>query len=287
MNILRILIIFSAPLLLFISSCETEAKNVSLPDYNQKLVITSFISPSDRVSEITTGVTQKVFGDLPDMETAGNLEAFISDGTKEIRADTAGTGFRFTMNDMKIEEGMTYTIRVVSDKGQEVRASCTVPLAHDFKINVDTITRARTYGDDNGYKILTAEISITDVPDEANYFRLFCLQKSFGVPYWDRDVPLRLSDLEENIFSDKGKDGQKFFLRTIELNNFSETTDSSFLKIYLFNTDKAYYDFHNSFLNYSGGRDPFTENSPVFSNIEGGLGVFAAYTIDSLIFRLK
>jgi hypothetical protein len=100
-------------------------------------------------------------------------------------------------------------------------------------------------------------------------------------------VPSRLSDLEENIFSDKGKDGQKLFLKTIELSTSYESADSAFLKIYLFNTDKAYFDFHNSFLNYSGGRDPFTENSPVFSNIEGGLGVFAAYTIDSLIFRLK
>ena len=286
MNLLRIIIIFSAPLLLFISSCETEAKNVRLPDYNQKFVITSFISPSDRVSEITTDVTQRVFGDLTDMETTGNLEAFISDGTKEISADTSGTGFRFTMNEMKIEEGMTYIIRVVSDKGKEVRASCTVPLSHDFKIIVDTISRDRMYGDDN-IKILSAEISITDVPDEANYFRLFCLQTSFGVPYWDPNVPLRLSDLEENIFSDKGKDGQKLFLKTIELNTFYESADSAFLKIYLFNTDKAYYDFHTSFMNYSGGRDPFTENSPVFSNIEGGLGVFASYTIDSLIFKLK
>lgn len=128
---------------------------------------------------------------------------------------------------------------------------------------------------------------ISSCETEANYFRLFCLQTSFGVQYWDPDVPFRLSDLEENIFSDKGKDGQKLFLKTIDLNTLYESADSAFLKIYLFNTDKAYYDFHTSFLNYSGGRDPFTENSPVFSNIEGGLGVFAAYTIDSLIFKLK
>jgi hypothetical protein len=98
-------------------------KNVRLPDYNQKLVITSFISPSDRVSEITADVTQRVFGDINDPETAGNLEAYISNGTKEISADTTRTGFRFSMNDMKIEEGQTYTLRVVSDKGQEVRAT--------------------------------------------------------------------------------------------------------------------------------------------------------------------
>lgn len=286
MNI-KTLIILSAPLFQLVSSCETEAKNVKLPGYNQKLVITSFISPSDRVSEITADVTKKVYGDLTDKEPAGNLTAFISDGNHEIIADTTGTGFRFTMNDMKIEEGKTYTLRVVNDNNREVRASCTVPFSRDFNIKVDTFTQTRTYDGDNAYKFLNAEIRIKDVQGEANYFRLFCLQKTYGVPFWDPDLPSRLTDLNDNIFNDRGKDGEIIFLKTLEVNNFSLTADSVVLKIYLYNTDKNYHDFHKSFLNYSGGKDPFTENSPVYSNIEGGLGIFSAYTIDSLIFRLK
>jgi hypothetical protein len=39
--------------------------------------------------------------------------------------------------------------------------------------------------------------------------------------------------------------------------------------------------------NYISGSNPFSEPTPVFNNIAGGLGIFAAYTIDSIIFRLK
>jgi hypothetical protein len=76
----------------------------------------------------------------------------------------------------------------------------------------------------------------------------------------------------------------KFELNVVGVN---QKADSAFLKVYLLNTDKSYYDYHRSLGNYDSGDDPFTEPSPVFSNVNGGLGIFAAYTVDSLIFRLK
>ena len=43
----------------------------------------------------------------------------------------------------------------------------------------------------------------------------------------------------------------------------------------------------NRLKKYSSGEDPFTEPAPLYSNITGGLGVFAAYTFDSLVVRLR
>jgi hypothetical protein len=63
--------------------------------------------------------------------------------------------------------------------------------------------------------------------------------------------------------------------------------DSAFIKIYLLNTEKSYYLYQKSLEDYKSGEDPFTEVTPVYSNIDGGLGIFTSFTIDSLIYRLR
>jgi hypothetical protein len=95
------------------------------------------------------------------------------------------------------------------------------------------------------------------------------------------------------VSNDIGLNGKKFILRTIEFQpvylDYASwlDPDSAFLRIYLLSTDKPYYDFHKSLENYSLGDTPFAEPSFVYSNVKGGLGIFASYTLDSLIFRLK
>jgi hypothetical protein len=97
----------------------------------------------------------------------------------------------------------------------------------------------------------------------------------------------------DRVSNDIGLDGKTFILRTIEFQPvYSDEPswsipDSAFLRIYLLNTDKPYYDFHKSLENYSLGDYPFTEPSFLYSNVKGGLGIFASYTLDSLIFRVK
>jgi hypothetical protein len=83
-------------------------------------------------------------------------------------------------------------------------------------------------------------------------------------------------------------DGKRIFVKTEQ--NFSEffmAPDSLFLNIYVLNTEKSYFLFHKSLKNYKNGENPFSEATPVYSNINGGFGVFTSYTIDSLVVRLK
>jgi hypothetical protein len=286
MNRNKIIILIILAQSLFLSSCEKDAKNVKIPDFKPKLVISSFISPSDKISYITISSTQRNFGDLSQAEPTGNLTGFLSDGTSEITLDTTNSGLRFSQNEMLIKEGKTYNLRVLSDRGLTAEASCTVPAERDFNIEMDTLRQLKTDPGGMLYSNLSAEITITDFPGENNYYRLFCTVQIFGSPYWDPDIPMRLTDYEKNDFTDNGRDGQRFLLKSLDLPQFPNV-DSSILRIYLYNTDKAYYDFQKSFDNYSGGEDPFTEAAPLFTNITGGLGIFAAYTTDSLIFRLK
>jgi hypothetical protein len=276
---LKYLIIVSATLL----SCEKEVKTGTIPDFEQKLVISSFISPADTVSNVVVSSNKRIYGDLGLLESLGDLTAFISDGTKAIPLIRTTTGFKFSADDFKIDEGKSYKLRVLSSKGLETEAECTVPFTRNLQPVIDTFTVIRTGWNPS----FTAKISMTDFPGEDNYYRLYCEQENFYV-YNKKKMHYKtmFSGFNKEFFTDKGSDGKNIEIASIVLNN-ARTLDSSFFKVYILNTNKEYYAYHESIKKYSGGEDPFTEVSPVFTNITGGLGIFAAYTVDSLVIRLK
>jgi hypothetical protein len=271
-------------ILIAVVSCEEEVKDGVLPEFKQKLVVSSFISPSDTVSYITVSSNRRIYGELGLGETLGNLSGFVSDNTKEIPLIRTTSGFKFRNEDMQITEGKTYHIKIISDKGLTAESSCTVPISRRIELKVDTFTIIQT--DPLGYlgNRFMAKVSITDYPGEEDFYRLYCEQDiyyrtdnlSWIIPY---------HGFENEFISDYGKDGKTIELVSLDLYNSPE--DSVIFKCYILNTSRGYYNYHTSINNYSGGDDPFTEVSPVYSNITGGLGIFAAYTIDSLIYRLN
>jgi hypothetical protein len=275
------------PVLALLFSCEKEVKTGSIPEFEQKLVLSSFISPADTVSTIYVSSNKRIYGDLDIIESLGNLTGTISNGIKEYSLFRTTVGFKFNNTDFRIEEGKTYNLKVSSSNGLIAEGSCSVPYKRNLHITVDTAFSAIGPVDRPVYKTLTATVSITDSPGEENYYRVSCRQDMYykyaGKPYHSKYYQ---NSIKNEFSSDKGKDGENMELGSFGLYSFSQN-DSSFLSIFILNTNKAYYDYHVSLQKYSGGDDPFTEVSPVYTNINGGLGIFAAYTIDSLRFRMK
>lgn len=284
----------TAIITIFIASCTKDVTNVKLPEFEQKLLINSFISPDLTVNELTIDCTRSDFGKLSFPDPPGKVSIFLSNGTNEVRIDTTLLKSHFNkilVKNMPLVDGKSFKIKVVSDKGLTAEASCSVPVKRDFHIVVDTTRLLSTDPDGrNKYSTLSVNVSITDFPGESNYFRLLVSGQSYGNT---RGSEIRgIFDVGDQVISDNGRDGKKFVLRSLTF--FAENVDSiakvdsSFLRIYLLNTDKAYYDFHKSLLTFSfGGGDPFAEPSPLYSNISNGIGIFAAYVVDSLIFRIK
>ena len=270
----------------FLASCDKEIDIVKLPEFVQQLVINSFISPADTVSYITVTSNRRVFGELNYEEDPGNLTATLSDGSREIALDTTILGFKFYPEDMAIEEGKTYTLKIQSDKGLMAEASCTVPFNRKIEIEVDTFSRTYNYHEMPNLKAHLADIYLTDYAGEENYYRLLYKQVSYYTddkyPPWDQNF----YSLRAKGLSDSARDGMRSLIGTVNIYN-DESIDSSFLKIKIMYTDKAYFTFHKSLDTYSNDENPFAEISPVFSNIKEGLGIFAAYSIDSISFRLK
>lgn len=263
----------------FFSSCDKEAVNIEYPAYKPKMVITGYISPDKRSNLIGLSSNFKIYGEeLYSLNDLGSVIATISNGDIESDLDTTiKAGFSFKISGFPVEEGRTYKLKVRSNIGS-AEAFCIVPYKRKFNLKLDTI---RPPGYQPGY--YTGKLSFTDCRGEENFYLLFCDQLSYKS---GKASSRKLQFSERNYFDDKGKDGSEFRINTGTI-GISNTIDSSFIKVFLLNTDKNYYDFQKSLDNYNSGEDPFTEPSPVYSNVTGGLGIFAAYTMDSLIFRLK
>lgn len=268
-------------------SCEKVANNVKLPQFGHKLVVTSFISPYDSVSFVTIDSNERLYGDLTDIEPLGNLKVTISDGTKKIELKKGNIQYYIRRIDMAIHAGGTYNLEVTSDKGLRANAICSIPFQRELNITADTV-RINSNNPEPGYgSELRIKVFLDDPPGEANYYcvegKLLDYNRFYGgYPY--------ITDLfkqEESWFSDEGFDGKRIYANNFGSQSYASDSDSVKAVIYILNTNKDYFTYHKSLAKYSGGENPFSEASPVFSNINGGLGIFAGYTVDSLVFRLK
>ena len=271
--------------LIFVS-CEKEVNNIKYPEFKSKWNISGYLSPDNLVSKIILGQNLRNYGNPWQIEDMGYPKVSLSDGTNLIVLDSTQMRYGIKSSDFPIEEGKTYTLKVVTDKGFNAEASCTVPFRGNFDLEIDTTITRYLYQDSIIFLTVHPNLYFTDTKDIDNYYMVFCEE----VQYISGTRPGRYIDAlrldQKAFFNDKGIDGLRSKI-SIDGTGLSDMIDSSFLKIYFLNTDKTYFDYQKSVEKYNSGENPFTEPSPVYSNITGGLGIFAAYTVDSLILRLK
>jgi hypothetical protein len=280
--------IISVLAILSFISCEKEVNNIKYPEYKPKWDISGYLSPDNFISRIILSVNLRNYGNQWQFDDMGHPTVTLSDGTNLIVLDSAQMSYRggIKRSDFPIEEGKTYTLKIKTDKGFNAEASCTVPFRGKFDLDVDTTVTRYLYEDSIPLQTVHPYLYFTDTKGVDNYYMVLCEEISYSSLYNHSNNIYEVGLGQKAYFNDKGIDGSRIKL-SIEGTGLSNMTDSCFLKIYLLNTDKVYYDYKKSVDKYNSGEDPFTEPSPVYSNITGGLGIFAAYTVDSLVFRLK
>jgi len=274
-------------IILWALSCEKEAKNVTIPEFDHKLVVTSFISPYDSVSYVTVESNERIYGDLSNRVPLGEINATISDDSKRIALEKGDNYFYFRRKNMAVQEGKKYTLEVSAASGLKADAMCTIPLSRDLKISADT---SRTYfTNPDGWKSseLKIKVYLEDPAGEKNYYRFTARQLDYNPFYGSYPIIWDLYNEQKLWFTDEGYDGKRIYANSAPCPSISNDSDSVKVVIYILNTNKEYFLYHKSLEEYSGGDNPFSEASPVFSNINGGIGIFAGYTVDSLVFRLK
>jgi hypothetical protein len=188
----------------------------------------------------------------------------------------------------------------------DATASCKVPQIKNLFIGIDTTSEYVKYQEDpyfpkgplspDGFYDQEINIKFNDIAGETNFYNVmaFTTTKKFrGIQpevlfAKETDNNYEFGYSTNKIVSDKLRDGSGF--QVIFKNSFLKNDTSQYsieINALVMETDAPYYKYHSSLNNYSGTDQPFTEFSPVYSNVEGGFGVFGSYIRYYRILKLK
>lgn len=235
----------------------------------------------------------------------------ISDGVTRavLPFENEGQFYAIPTSRFRIGAGKTYTL-TVTEGTRTAQASCTIPseAVPIKKFSLDTLISSNF-----GRRDTTLVTSFTwdDPAGQANYYRVRAYEE-VDIPTFTFDpkdkkyiegrariqlyFSSRRDDGRSDLLNDTNLDGKTFssvqFERRIStdpnvryyplpiVNNKPLVPErgpvSMGINLLLNTTDKAYYEFHRS-LRQARNDNPFTEPSLVYTNVQGGLGVFAGY----------
>ena len=279
------------PLLL---SCEQTAVNVDLPAFNAQLVITSFISPDDSIISVSVSYDRPIYGQTFESNWEDSAKVIISDGESSFNLKSEGMGsYKGHTKDYPLSYGKTYALKVDNQKGKIATASCTIPKYLDLhaSLDSDSIPVISSYSDQfPTFYQKFGIIKFTDIANEPNYYKIFAYYVSEGYSYsynnnLDADSVIKKSiqnlSIDTSLLDDKKLDGKEI-KRRFRMDGYF--TKSYQVEVYILNTDRDYYLYHKSLKSYTQG-DVFTEPTLVYSNVNGGIGIFASYTKTSLVIK--
>ncbi|MCF2516070.1 DUF4249 domain-containing protein [Dyadobacter sp. CY351] len=290
-------------------ACETPMTDIprsELPQAESKLVVSSIISP--QLPFINVVVTESI-PLFTDTESTGsrveNATVRLSDGVNEILIPFNAEKKLYSIPQSKfpISGSKTYYL-TVSDKSRNVTAQCSVPgktpVIKSYKLDtvvVDDITTKDT--------ILTLQMNWQDIPSDTNYYKLsagFDIEYSIGFVKDQQVKESRISNHfyfhwdwqkgKNEYFIDHNLDGaiMNSPLAKITLPRPSENILANGKKVTVYpkikipeiiievlNLDTNYHKYQRSLEVKSNSDTPFAEPAPLYSNVNGGLGCFAAY----------
>ncbi len=264
---------------LFLSACWEKA-DVPLPVEGQKMALGAFISPEDtfRMSLIRVEPIQAQLPEEPSYIL--NALVFLSDGqdTTQLISDPDFSNLYTIPNgQLPIRAGRRYWLWASAPGYPAIQASCEIP---SYRLSSQGVLSALTpYTGGNGENLLSSSHTWIDKAGEKNFYRLSqWLIDSNRVTQRIQDRQLSAGAAE--LVSDSELDGQR--LEQIQNQIFMEPRSSDFdrfLQLYILTTDEAYYRYHRSVMNYSGDV-PFGNQENVYTNVKGGVGIFAGYRKD-------
>ncbi len=302
-------------------SCEKlieDLPNSKLPNTEPKLVIFSIISPQDTLVSVFVTLSKPIFSPV---DTA-ILEAYVVNGDtlyfKEkglqnarvnISNGSANLELKYNEKENKyaavndpansfFKEGETYNL-TVEVNGLKATASTQIPVGipdvsildfrikktNNFSDNYESTIKIKINdtGDPLNYAVFASNISIDSIADND----VICQNLGNCVLLVDN----RIFFNDFRIFS--GKDyklpkeinGQGFF------RNYSQRSSSQepFIRSLIVEarkTDQNYYEFEK-YRRSNRVENPFTEPTPLYSNISNGLGIFASYTANRVEIKGK
>ena len=262
--------IFLLASIALLSACERDVTGVEVPKVNPELVVFSFISPEEFHIKVNVSLSRPIFGKPTPNANVNNAVVTLSNANgQKVTLPYADTiaAYYTNQNVMPIEPGKTYTLEV-EYSNYKTKATCTVPLSKPEVTEIITTKLADPNSGNNG-PFYIYNYKFNDVASKKNYYRVmtqyYSAPGSWGPGYY--------SEICGSFYDDEGFEG-KTISGKCEDYSFSSIENKRYF--FLLNTDVHYYEYMRRRVNYFGD-DPFSEPSPQYNNMIGGLGVFASY----------
>ncbi|MFC5270878.1 DUF4249 domain-containing protein [Adhaeribacter terreus] len=263
------------------SACESVVDIPPLPELPPKLVVVSFISPE--AEEVQVSVSRTV--PLLSAENNGqpvyvpDAQVTFSDGIDTVLLAYDAAKQLYTTKSLPVQPGKTYWLHVQNSDGLQAEASCTVPqkINTTLTARLDSSERNLEEGGRN-YKL---EMRWQDLPGLGDNYKidgnLFFLANPGS-----SDTTFRSLEFEsEPLFEDTDEDGRLWAERSLTITDFAQLKNTNALlriNAFLLTTDAAYLKYHRSLRQYQLNNS-FTSPGKLYTNVQGGFGVFAAYRL--------
>jgi hypothetical protein len=262
----------AAVLTALLPSCQ-KVISVDLNDANPQMVTEAIVT--DQPGPYTVTLTKSGDYFTPSLYFPPVTHAFVTIGDDlgliDTLRETAGGVYRTSV--LHGGPGRTYYLRVIAE-GKEYDALSTMPP----RVNIDTLVALHTRESD-GDQVYNLYVIFKDPPAPGNYYRM---NLRVNVPI----SPDSIDGRRYHLYTDKLTNGNEAAVR-IRMRNHFQPGDSVWVD--LLSIDKASYDYFNTLNNIlTSDRSP-TSLAPANPNTNltnGGLGYFAAFSVDSKIIVL-
>jgi hypothetical protein len=274
--IMKKTLIFFLLVAAFAASCEQDA-NVELPETEPELVLNCFISPQDSIIRVGVSLSAPVFGNGSNVQ--GQV---VTNATVTLTGNSTSIVLPFNSNNEYYEiaasqfpiiAGSEYQLNVTDTEGRSAYANTSVPLLPPVGFTC-TIRDTVEYSSPNFVNgRIKYRFTVNDFSGGTNYYRFAGYLQQLYLNTPDSVLINRAT----TMFSDQNADGETLSEKAETWYYTNVGIDSiTAYEVWMLNCNYDYYTFHNSLYNNNGGGDPFSEPTLLYSNVEGGLGIFAA-----------
>ncbi|MFC5412137.1 DUF4249 domain-containing protein [Larkinella bovis] len=303
-----------ALMLLVTMACQnlvTEIDPSNLPPLDRKLVVNGYLSPQDTVLAVSVSGSQTVLGQIitDSVNTVQNATVVIaSEGqTITLSYDADRRVYTAQTRQFPVLSGKTYTLQVDAPGFETVTSACTVPAS--VPVSQLVLDSVQTFSGEGAEPRWTYSVRAVwqDPAGETNYYRVAGYGESmsrvsrFPTAHIDPTDPTVLTrgligfGRLEQFVTDQNQDGQTLVSTRGEVPLFfdysfyDDSTQSTYtgnapfskpltIRVSVLQTDENYYQYHRARQQQrQSANNPFAEPILMPSNIEGGLGCFAAY----------
>jgi hypothetical protein len=242
-------------------SCEKDS-NIKLPKVEEKLVINCAISPQDGGVAVYVSLSQPIFNTSTSNEpypSITNATVIISSnaGKWTLPYDSFNKAYMIDTTLIQIKAGTTYALSVSTPEGRFVKAQTTIP----YQNNTLTCTSTPDLKTTNRVII---HGSWSDPANSADYYEFIVGGKYLNNP----------NNYGWSILTDEENPGG-ILKKELDVEYNAMFNDTLHAGVYTLSPELyKYYDRIDKIKN-SGG--PFSEPIPMYSNIEGGFGIFGSF----------